>query len=277
MTLVMAWLNKKDSPTSLNIAADSLLSDGKQTWQHATKIWRVHPTHDYVAYAGDSHYALTMIHEYVALLDWTTVLRGSAQRQTNTGRTLSAPTGPRARARALMLNMRQVMLTFPESWGSSATLIYAGFDTRVERFHLFRLDLRKEEFEDVSCALAEKPVCYGSGAKAAAKLLRSTCPLSTPAVIGVLNQAIAAGKNKVGGHPQMVIVKKRGSTAQAFNRDENSRKLTVLFGVPVQFKSDLPRVQCRDASFKLVRPSSSGRIIRVQQREDQTACSAEGP
>lgn len=253
MTLLMAWLNRLDDPTSLNFAADSLLTETAENaprsrWPHATKIFRFFPTHDHICYCGDSLLALSAIHQIIALISCTEVL-------STTGLVGS-------RAGAFRLNMAESVRRFPQAWGRCATILYGGFDRMLGQFKMFRLtasnagiDCQDESLEGIRV--------FGSGAGAAVRQLPTDYRKARD-VIQVLDNVIGSQQvPTVGGFPQMVIVTKNGSKPQAFNRVVNGRPETILYGVPIQFHSSLPRVQCRDERFRVVRSARDGTVRRA--------------
>ena len=166
MTLLLAWPNRELNATAIHLASDSLLSDDQgNDWQYGPKIVRVHGLHEFMAYAGTSNLAMSLILQSAAVLSNTDVLgKGGSSRNP----TLDA------RVRALELLLDQAVRTFPTRWlaKGDTTLVYCGFDHRRRQFRLFEIYLRKSGIKVAVGSLSSKrPLCYGSGAEKAKRLI----------------------------------------------------------------------------------------------------------
>jgi hypothetical protein len=243
MTLVMAWLNKQEDPTSLNIASDSLLSDGKGVdWQYASKIFRVFPTHNYIAYCGSSLLALSSILQATAVLSNSNTL----------GKNADPNLATIARCRALCTFVSEAVKTFPRKWLADppeSTLLYCGFDFPTGRFQAFEVTLGLAGAKCKQITLQQEVLCFGSGKKHAQKLLGSNT--SRKEILGVLSKLIeSSAAPTVGGVPQMVSIQKSTSTPIGFNWPVNGGVKSTLFGAPLHFRSDPKKINFLDRHFR---------------------------
>ncbi len=260
MTLVLAWYSKPNSRSVLHLATDSLLSQSGSlhVWPHATKIFRVYPSHSYIAYSGDSHFALSAIAEGIGVLSLTDVLR-------------SETTALKARARALGFHMSKIFAKFPKAWGRSATLLFCGHDPHHGGIHAQRIDLEGGRYE-VSDALPDgnRYVALGSGASfVLPKIPRSSDAHSRDIFKVLVDVMRAPSPRDVGGSPQAVALFTRrlqphvsGSQVSGFNWRVDDRYESTLFGVPLHFASDMSPVLFRTESFARTRYLRAARLRR---------------
>lgn len=256
MTLVVIWPNKPDKPTALHVAADSLLSDSYgNRWPYAPKIFRVYPTHAYLAYCGTSAMALSVIMQGAEVLANTDILGddGSAKNPTVD-----------AKSSALRNHLNDSVGSFPAPWGSNATLLYCGFDHRKREFRIFRLSMSRKGVTRAEEALGQGRVfCFGSGAARANSLLKPG--MSTPNILGVLKSVINDNSAQdVGGVQQMVTIKRSGSHAVGFNWRINGKNESTLFGLPLRFHGRMDKVHFLDEQFRPARYLHDARIRRVR-------------
>lgn len=255
MTLAMVWTEKRGDCEILSVAADSLLTSmagGRivGSWPFATKIFQLHPSSHFVAYCGDSLGALHAILQGVSLLNSSTVL----------GMT-SGPNCPQVAARAMAIrnHLDPIMRAFPATWSPpDATLIVCGWDFRKRAFDASELAISRAGAtvkNDISLAT---PLLYGSGKAFARKWLGldDGGAVTRERMLGVLQKAILAkSEPRVGGVPQMALMF-QGCESQpvSFLQNVGGKDEKCLYGVPLQFKSDLSRVLKLDKKFKEIRP-----------------------
>jgi hypothetical protein len=246
MTLVLAWPNKEQDPTALHIAADSLLSDRKgNSWQYGPKLFRVFPTHDYLAYCGTSTLALSAILQGTMVLANTNIL----------GRNVAhKPVTIRARVAALQTLFQESSRMFPEDWmNGPPTLIYCGFDRMTKSFRVFELAFARSPTNVVEKELRkDSPLLYGSGSSRARSLLRKLA--DTPTTKEVLKTLVSviedASVPEVGGVPQMATIWKEESQLVGLNREISGEPRSTLLGLPLYFHSDMTRVRFLDQQFR---------------------------
>jgi hypothetical protein len=247
MTLLLAWLNREDNPTGLHLASDSLLSAGKESWQYAPKITRVHTLHEYIGYCGSSLPGMACILQSNAVLAASNVL--------SQGGSAKSPTLD-ARAKALVLLLDDIIPTFPPSWlASGATLLYCGFDVRKAKFRLFEISLALSGVSIEERELGQQTVlCYGSGqAKARSILatLKLKNALKTDDILHVLKAVIEDPKvPSVGGAPQMVTIGKRRSQMVGFNWEVGGSTKSTLLGIPLRFRSNMGKIRFLDQDLQ---------------------------
>ncbi|MGD0089212.1 MAG: hypothetical protein ABSE73_04770 [Planctomycetota bacterium] len=247
MTLIVAGLVSK---RELFLGADSRLSSGTATWDYATKIFRLYPTEDYVAYCGQSLQALLAISQGLQLLANTSIL----------GKSGSADTPQiTARAAAFFDHMQEIMTHFPPAWGKSCELLMAGYNHRLKRPSLYRLALGTEPKEPAEIPMEEQWFeCMGSGASLAEPILKArTPPKSGKDVYDTVYQVIEGKKEAtVGGCVQMAVIREGSSRTIGFQMDQ---ALRVVMGFPARFASGMPKVLWFDPNFKRVRASQTVR------------------
>jgi hypothetical protein len=259
MTLVLAWYSNSNSRDVLHVSSDSLLTHAgtTNTWAHATKLFRVYPSHSYIAYCGSSLYGLSAVAQGIGLLSHTNVLH-----RENT--TL------KARARALGTHMQAVFATFPPAWGNEATLLFCGHDPCLGGIHAYKL-----EFKAGSCRVenalpdGSRHIALGSGAAFANRALPGK--VHSRAIFSVLMDAIRCpAEASVGGYPQAATLfcfradKSRfASTTSGFNCEVGTRYESTLFGVPLQFASSMSKVIFRTQQYTRDRYLRQATIRRV--------------
>lgn len=267
VTLVLAWLNRRDHPTGIHIAADSLLTDttpdGKvlNRWMYATKVFRFQPTNEHFAYSGTSLRALCAITGAMQLISNTDNLRNCGN-----------PKSPTlvARATAIAENLTRAAKYFPTSWGEKATLIHAGFDPRdtAEPFKLFSMETSPQGFVlNPKHDLSQAPIwAFGSGEarvrERVAKLNAQTMDWRYENIMALLIECIRDAST-VGGVPQGVVIHRRGYTPIGFNVELEGTRTSTLFGIPIRFRSDMTSVHFKDRLLMRGRNLMSGRIRRV--------------
>jgi len=255
MTLVMIWPNKMDNPTGLHIASDSLLSDNLGKWPYATKIFRLYPTHEHLAYSGTSAMALAAIMQGTAVLAQTNILsRDTSERDaTMTGR-----------SSALRTLLNDAIKVYPNKWIiSPTTLLYCGYDRHRRKFRLFRLSLDSAGVQVKEENLKKDRVsCFGSGESKARSLLEQAH--TTEEILGVLKSVMEEKSiDTVGGVPQMVTIRRRGSHAVGFNWKIDELTQSTLFGLPLHFRSSMEKVKFLDDKFKPAKYLNNPRVRRV--------------
>jgi hypothetical protein len=247
MTLVIAWPNKQDPrSTALHIATDSLLSDDREnTWQYGPKIFRVFPTHDYLAYCGTSTLALSAILQGTMVLANTDILGRNAEQK---------PITISARVGALATLLQESARVFPNNWmNRTSTLLYCGFDHMKKSFRLFELSLAKAGIDVVGKDLRkDAPACFGSGAARARVLLRKFAGTpTTKEILTVLASVIEdSSVPTVGGVPQMATIWKKSSQLVGFNWEISAAPTSTLLGLPLYFQSDMMRARFLDRQFR---------------------------
>jgi hypothetical protein len=262
MTLVIAWPNKQQpGPTALHIAADSLLSDNRgNSWQYGPKIFRVFPTHDYLAYCGTSTLALSAILQGTMVLANTDVLGRNVEQK---------PITIRARGLALGTLLQEAARVFPKDWMNGAsTLLYCGFDHLTKSFRLFELSLAQSGTDVVGKDLRkDAPLCYGSGAAKARVLLnRFAGAPTTKEILSVLVSVIEdSSVPTVGGVPQMATIWKKSSQLVGFNTEISKNPTSTLLGLPLYFQSDMTRVRFLDRQFRLSTYLHSAKLPRTRK------------
>jgi len=267
MTLVLAWYSKRGSRSVLHIATDSLLTQSgtSNTWSHATKLFRVHPSHSYIAYCDDSFYALSAVAQGIGILSHTEVL---ATETTTLG----------ARAKALGLHMSQVFATFPSTWGKAATLLLCGHDPNLGGIRAWKIELASGRHQ-CSDALpnGNRYFALGSGGPAAQKRHSQTADAGSREFFGTLTHVIGdSSVPDVGGVPQHVVLFTRreqraapqtraqvDSTASGINWKIDNRDESTLFGVPLRFASRMPKAIWRTSVLTRDRHLRAAVVRRV--------------
>ncbi len=259
MTLILAWLN--EDSTAMHIASDSRLSDGANTWEYATKLFRMYPTDSVFAYTGDSLFALSLIAQATAVLHETDNLSNS----NNGGR---AP-GLNARVAALKKHFESVMQAFPTDWGNGATVLCAGYDERNRRCALYEISVDQAGVQDQLVAMAPGQVrCYGSGSLTAENLLQQNPGRSIEDVLTVLKNVIDDPANDaVGGVPQMFTIRPDGTSAVGFNATVNGHQESTLFAIPLRFASKMSKVEFRGEDLAVDRYLRAGGVRRAMQAD----------
>jgi hypothetical protein len=259
MTLAIAWLNKSDNPTSLNLATDSLLSSrptGQSgsspsqeliKWPYAPKIFRVGTLDEYIAYCGDSAMALNLISQSIMLLGSTTNLcRGGT------------PTDPQveARVKALNTHLSESAKAYPGEWAKEVEFMYAAADAREGSFKVF--SMKMESGKDL--VVEELPIsqtrycCIGCAAEGTRKRLKNKMEepgiLASRAYFETLVEVIDDELHKaVGGPPQMVTIQKGASQVVGVNWEVDGRLHSTAFGIPLHFKSRLEGMRFFDRHY----------------------------
>lgn len=261
VTLVLAWYSKLGATDVLHVATDSLLSESgtANAWPHASKLFRVHPSHSYIAYCGDSLYGLSAVAQGIGLLSSTEILHDER-------------TTVKARARALGDHMARVFKTFPSNWGNAATLLFCGRDPIVGGVRAMKVSL-----VGGNCQVTEaipsghRYVALGSGATFASKYLSQVDATHSRQVFSVLTAAIRdPSEASVGGCPQAATLfcyrrdpSRGGSSPSGFNWETGPHLESTLFGVPLRFASRMSKVVWRTSAFTRDRYLREARVRRV--------------
>ena len=238
MTLVVAGIVRDKE---LFLASDSRLSCGENSWDYATKIFRLYPTDDYVAYCGDSLPALLAISQGLQLLPNTCILRQSGS---------SGTSQVTARARAFFRHMQEIMRGFPAAWGESCTVWMAGYDHRCKKPRLYSFALGACPREPSEVTL-DATTCMGSGSTQAKAILKTIgTPKSGKDIFDAVSTVVADGKEPtVGGNIQMAVIRRGGSKTIGFRF---GKKPPHVMGFPVQFVSGMPNVLWFNEQFKRI-------------------------
>lgn len=261
MTLVLAWYSRPDTRDVLHVASDSLLSKSgtRETWKHATKVFRVFPSHSYIAYCGDSLYALSAIAQGIGLLSQTEILS-------------MEKTVLKARAKALGDHIGRVLGSFPREWGKSATLLFCGRDPCLGGIHAAKIELT-EGHAIVTDAFPEhaRYIALGSGATCAIGKMPQVSTAHSRDIFATLTATISASTvPDVGGCPQAATLwcrsdgsRRHGSCACGFNWDIDGRYESTVFGMPLRFASKMSPVVWRTHVFTRGRYLRQATIRRV--------------
>lgn len=209
------------------------------------RVFRVYPSHSYIAYCGDSHYALSAIAQGIGLLAQTEQL-------------VIERTSLEARAMALGSHIGTVLKTFPLAWGKSATLLFCGIDPCFGDVRAVKIEL-VEGNATVTDAIPEgdRYVALGSGASFASKKLSQRDTSHSRRIFGVLTATIAETTvPSVGGCPQAVTLWRRsgkaprhGSSVCGFNWELGGEYESTVFGMPIRFASRMSSVIWRTHVF----------------------------
>ncbi len=254
MTLIMIWPNKAENPTGLHIASDSLYSGSDGRWDHGPKLFRLFPTHSYLAYFGSSTLALSTILQSTLILSNTDVLAGDG----------AQPVAASARCNAIATLLNDSVRSFPKTWGGNgeAQLLFCGFDELRKQFVLHEIALGTKGATSKRVTLCKNAVrCYGSGAATARGLLKPG--MSSTEILRVLKTVIDdKAVNDVGGVPQMVTIWRRRSQAVGFEWCVNGSIQKTLFGLPLHFRSRMKKVRFLGETFKPSKYLETPRMIR---------------
>lgn len=260
MTLVLAWLEGGGSDQSVSVAADSRLSTGTeiagkpgQQWDHATKLFRVWPSSDHVAYTGKSLLALTAIHQFIAAIGPTEAIADSDS--------------PLSRVKALARHLGPAIKSFPAEWGKYADLLYVGYCKRTHQPMIRVIELKAGKCEVIEPEFTHETICLGSGALGAKQHLERCAnegALTARERIEVLRAVIDDNSAPgVGGVPQMVVVGRCGSMPQAFVGKRDDDAVGFLSGMPLCHRSPMQTVQFRDDDFAVVPNPCCGKVVPV--------------
>lgn len=256
MTLVLAWFEGTDSDGSVSVAADSLLSErievtGRETasWDRATKIFRVWPSKDYVAYTGKSLLALTAIHQFTAAIGSTEVIANRSS--------------PESRMKAFAFHLPPVLASFPKTWANYADLLYVGYCERTSKPVAKVIKLGPSKYNVQDPKWVYDTICLGSAAKNAERRLEECGEdgITSGKRVEVLRAVIDDEEaTAVGGVPQMVTISRCHSTPQAFVEQLDGQSTGFLFGMPLCYRNSMQTVQFRNEEFDVVQNPCHGKI-----------------
>lgn len=244
MTLLMVWTNKKNDASAINIASDSRLSSGKVSWDHGTKIQRLHPTSTWFGYCGDSFVGLSAIASATAAISNSDHLRKLSGAEEAT---------VAARVGAIQIHLANVFKQLPKVWRRPATLIWADHDHRKGHFSAFTIAISSGGVSKATelDLTAKRVHAFGSGAGAAhGKLnaLEKKGELKTATIVKALVEVIDSSDATVGGAPQMVMLTATKQTPIGFWWPTDNGK-RHLFGMPIEFSSKMESVTWKTRNF----------------------------
>lgn len=256
MTLIAAWTNKQDHPTSLMLGTDSRLSSPGHHWDRATKIIRLYPTHYYLAYCGDALGTLCAIQQTAVLFATSHVLLKDPS--------TSSPCALATCASIISKHLESNMRAFPVSWGGTGSIFCFGYCRRLSLF----------ELHEISLPIASNPPppttylfqdqrfhAFGSGARDFKS--RANATGSSADLAKTFNQVVSSGAvPTVGGPPQFVSIGIGRSRLIGINwpNPAGGAALSTVLGQELNSRNSLDHVDFRDMDFCRDQYLRSGKV-----------------
>ena len=260
MTLVAVW---SDEPKKhVYLATDSRLSDVSGSgarWDHASKIFQVAGFPEVVAYCGKTETLLIAISQTAQCLRYADVLGSAGSDQT-----------PQltARVSAACTHLNKAIASYPKGWmGTGGSMFFAGYDHRLKRPRIFRVKVTKEgvksgagneKYKQDEICFCNQPQFFGSG-KDTASVFSGNGKNAFESLVATIRNSIKS----VGGVPQVVRIDAKGVQPIGIVWDGEP----YLFGMALEFRSKMDRVEWRDESFKECDYPKAAKVTRVSKKK----------